>query len=914
MRLIIDPKIFEQNHDLKIGAIILRGINNTKRVSAVESLLRGACAQRTREFANKDLYEHPMIQAWSQAYGKFGVNPHKHPPSIAALLKRIVAGKDIPHINLLVDIYNYFSLKFMLPIGGEDLDWLCGDLRLTFTKGGEPFRPIASIEVEKAEEGEAAYMDNGGITCRYWNYRECERTKFTPKTVNAVILIEDLSKMHMDNFGAMLKEIQNTLSKYIGGQIEPYILNEENKSIDLGVEGRKHCDDSKVPQQEIAHFMEVQKEKRLKMEQKNAAADKFSEGLKSLHPVGILDKPKVENQETQPEEPKKKLVTKAPVKELAVEDQNLVKNKIKKLIKQALKKGFPEIKNSEIAIEYPTSENFGDYASNVAMHLGKTLKLNPREIAQKIVENFPKSELIEKTEIAGPGFINFFISEKFINKEITKVLKEKKQYGKTEVGEKKNLIVEYSQPNIAKPLGVHHLLSTIIGQSLNNIYQRLGFKTIGINYIGDWGTQFGKLIYAYKNWGTKEVVEADPINELLKLYVRFHDEAEKKPELEDAGRLEFKKFEDGNEENRQLWQWFVDESLKEIQKTYDKLGGIKFDLTQGESFFEDKMPAVLEDGKKQGVFEIGEEGAYVIKFDDPNIPTVPVQKKDGATLYITRDFASLKYRLEKWKPEKILYVVDVAQSTHFKQLFAAAEKLGWYQGEAEHVWFGRMQFRDGQMSTRKGNIILLNEVLDEAVKRAEVIIENKNPNLKNKANVARIVGIGAVKYNILSQNRTSDIVFDWDKMLSLDGNSAPYLQYSYARARSILRKNTGKKTIKQMTIDESIAVVENGGNDEVINENKTDEAKIEKITKALTHLFPKFPEYLAFAAREYRPNILSNYLYLLAQRFNGFYNSVPVLRTDDLKQKKERLKIVEATAQILRNGLEILGVEVTEEM
>ncbi len=865
MHLIIDPKIFEQNHDLKVGAILIKGMNNGKRVSAIESLLRGICAQRSKEFAEKEIYDHPMIQAWSQAYGKFGINPNKYPPSIAALLKRVKNGKEISHINVLVDIYNYFSLKYLLPIGGEDLDWLCGDLHLTFTKGGEPFRPIGSIEVEKANEGEAAYIDDGGITCRYWNYRECERTKFTNKTVNAVLLIEDLSKMHMDEFGRILKEIEGTVAKYIGGQIETYILNEENKTLDLGIIGRKHADDSKIPMQEKAHFLQEE----------------------AKHETELKKKQSVKQAS---------LIKKTSESRLEVRDKGLLKEQIKGLLEKSIKKVFPKMPVKELGIEYPTSENFGDYASNAALHLSKILNVQPREIAQKIIDGIPKNKLLEKVEIAGPGFINFFIKEDFFKNYIDEIIKSGDKYGQIEAGKNKTVLVDFSQPNIAKPLGVHHLLSTIIGQSIYNIFTAIGFKTVGINHIGDWGTQFGKLICAYKKWGNKETIEKDPISELLKLYVRFHEEAEKNPILEDEARKEFKNFEEGDKENKKLWQWFVDESMKEIQKTYDLLGGIHFDHIQGESFYEDKMGDILEDGKKKKVFVKGEEGAYVIHSEDPNIPTVPVQKKDGATLYITRDFAALKFRIDTWKPAKIIYVVDSAQSLHFKQLFDGAQKLGWYKGEGEHVSFGRMQFKDEKMSTRKGNIVLLDEVLKEAVSRAAKIIDEKNPELKGKENVARVVGIGAVKYNVLSQNRSTNIVFDWDKILSLEGNSAPYLQYSYARAKSILRKAEGGDVPK------------------VAPATDVADAKIKEKIHALINLFPKFSEYLIMAAVEYKPNVLCNYLYELAQKFNSFYNTVPVLKVGNSSERTYRLKVVRAAAQILKNGLKLLGVEVVEEM
>ncbi|MBI4975796.1 arginine--tRNA ligase, partial [Candidatus Peregrinibacteria bacterium] len=508
---------------------------------------------------------------------------------------------------------------------------------------------------------------------------------------------------------------------------------------------------------------------------------------------------------------------------------------IKKLLAASIKKTFAVDFSDRIKIESPSEDIHGDYASNIALALSKELKKNPLEIAEKIVKNLGKSSLIGKVEIAGPGFINFFISEKELLKEVNKALI--KNYGQSKVGAKKNIVMDYSSPNIAKPLGVHHLLSTIIGQALYNIHKNLGFKTISVNHIGDWGTQFGKLICAYKKWGNKKTLEKNPVNEMLKLYVKFHNEAEKHIELEDESRKEFKNFEEGDKENRKLWKWFVAESMKDINKTYKKLGGIHFDKIQGESFYEDKMGEILKEGKKLKIFVEGEDGAYVVKYSDPNIAPFVVQKKDGATLYSTRDFATLKYRVKTWHPAKLLYVVDVAQSMHFKQLFEGAKKFPWYKGEAEHVHFGRMRMKDAQMSTRKGNVILLDMLLEEAILRAKKIIENKNSKLKNKTRVAEVVGIGAVKYNILSQNRTTDIVFDWDKILSLEGNSGPYLQYSYARAKSILRK-AGKIKSKKLTAQSG---------------------SLHPKEFSLIRLFPKFQERVEAAASEYKPNIICLY-------------------------------------------------------
>jgi arginyl-tRNA synthetase len=867
MNFQIDKKIFENYPDFKLGLIIIKNLDNTRRISAVESLLRGVTAQKGKEFKNKDVDAEAMIKVWNQAYGSFGINPKKDMPSVAALLKKAQSGDEIPHISSIADISNYFSMKFLLPIGTEDLDWLCGDLHLTYTNGGEPFRAINSIEVEESNEGEIAYMDDGGITSKYWNNRECERTKITNKSTNVAIFIEDLSNMHMDEFGEVLNEIANTINKYIGGDIMTFLMNDENQSINLGVQGRKNVDDSKVSAQEKAYFITQQQRKiDAKAEREAPIEDKKDE---------------------KPKEKKEKKENKMELK-----DDSLLKERVRDVLERAIVKAFSKPLNVDAKIDYPSSHEHGDYASNIALSLSKELGMSPREIAQKLKDQISKEDFIEDVEIAGPGFLNFFISAQELDKELCEVLDKKENYGNSDLGGGKIIIVEYSSPNIAKPLGVHHLITTILGQSLYNIYKKIGFNAVSINHLGDWGTQFGKLIYAYKQWGDRKLIEENPIDELLKLYVRFHDEAEKDEKLEDEARAEFKKFEEGDKENHKLWEWFVEESMKDIQKTFDKLGGIHFDYVQGESFYEDKLADILAEGKQRGVFTEGNEGSFIVKYEDENMPPFLVQKKDSATLYSTRDFAALKYRVGNWHPVKILYVVDIAQTLHFKQLFEAAKRFTWYNDEGVHVWFGRMHMKDKKMSTRKGNVILLDEVLDECIERAKKVVEERGRDFENLEKIAETIGIAAIKYNILSQNRTTDITFDWDRMLSIDGNSAPYIQYAYARAKSILR---------------------NAGDVKVIDGVDDPESAEEK-TRLLIRLLPKFKEEIINAAQEYKVNILTNYLYCLAQEFNSFYNVVPVIKTKDTAKRQARLELVEGVSWILKNGLALLGIEVVEEM
>lgn len=918
MKFSIDPKIFTQYPNLKLGVVTAKNINNAKRVSTIESLLRGASMQRKREFEKKPLEEDPRILKWHEAYSKFGAKPSSYKCSIEALIQRILEDKLIPHVNSLVDLYNYFSLKHVIPVGAEDIDKFFGDIALTTASGIESFRPIGTVEIKNPKPGEVIYKDRGGVICRRWNYRECERTKITDQTQNAMVVMEDLNDIPIDKFEAMLYELQDLIEKYIGGDVAVYILNEGSNELDLEIEGLKKADDSKLSEKEKAYFLaqkeNMKKEKKTtqvsaRSTKKSARADTTPQGGGSV---------------PEPAAPKS-----FSPDHLLFDDPLSYKEKLKAVLKEVISVKFPE-EAETLNVEYPKEDSHGDYATSIALKIASKVKANPREVAEELVKAIKKPDFIEKMEIAGPGFINFYLSDEALEENIKDILKKGDEYGESKVGKKKTVIVEYSQPNIAKPLGVHHLLSTIIGQSLYEIYKNRGFTTISINHIGDWGTQFGKLIYAYKKWGDKEAVEKDPIPELLKLYVKYHDEAERDETLDQKGRDEFKKLEDGDEENRKLWKWVVDVSMKDAQITYDKLGGITFDFTLGESFYEDKMQTVIDEGIKKGIFTEGENGSLIVKFDDPNMAPLVIRKSDGATLYSTRDLATYKYRLEKWDPNKILYVVDVAQSLYFKQLFATAKFLGWDYTKGKHVEFGRMQLPEGGMSTRKGNVILLNAVLDEAVKRAEKIIEEKNPTLENKEHAAKAIGISAVKYNVLSQNRTSDITFEWDKMLSFESNSAAYLQYTYARARSILRKvktltDAGirglspKKKRKakqpekeQFSLFEAIEHVKNGG--DLSKDILPDPEGVEEKENTLLRVLSKFSEQIAMSAEECKPNVIANYLYDLAQKFNSFYNVVPVAKADTEEKFERRIEIVKAASQVLKNGLTLMQVEVLEEM
>ncbi len=571
---------------------------------------------------------------------------------------------------------------------------------------------------------------------------------------------------------------------------------------------------------------------------------------------------------------------------------------LEKTILKAIQQAGFDVNRGDFRLESTKTLEHGHFAMNIALLLAGKLGKRPQEVAQAIAGELQKEDLITKVEVAGPGFVNLWIEQNFYSEILQEIVKDLSDYLKEEISthksqiSNKSMIIDYSHPNIAKPMGVHHLLSTIIGDSVKKIYQHQGWKVVSDNFIGDMGTQFGKLIHAIKQWGDLSEVEKDPIPALQKLYVQYHIEADKDVELDDEARAEYKKFEEGDKENRELWEKIVKWSLMEIQPIYDRLG-IEFDHMNGESFYEDKMQAILEEGRKSGVIVDGKKGAWIIKPNAPEDVPAVVRKSDGATLYITRDLARIKYWEETWHPALMVNVVDAAQKFHFRKLFEAARKLNLTTAAQVHVEFGRMRFKDSSMSTRKGNIVMLTDVLDEAEKRARALIDEKGADLTDaeKENLSRIMGVGAVKYNILHQNRTHDMTFDWDQMLSLEGNSAPYLMYTVARAKSIFRK----AGLDLHDADDYQFIL-------------SDDLETTVVIDLLM-----YPDALSRAAEEYKPSHIANFLYQLAQHFNTLYNALPVLKADE-EVKKSRLLLTGAVIRVVEDAFGLLGMEVPEKM
>ena len=572
----------------------------------------------------------------------------------------------------------------------------------------------------------------------------------------------------------------------------------------------------------------------------------------------------------------------------------LLTNQLKKIFSENINNIFKQDFSEKINIENSTKKEFGDFQTNFAMMNSKAIGKNPREIATTLVENFKENDLIEKLEIAGPGFINIHLKNNFLNNEVKKIDNEKYDFSFLNVDE--TVIIDYSSPNIAKRMHIGHLRSTIIGDAIKRILDFIGFKTISDNHIGDWGTQFGKLIVAYNKWLDKEAYEADPIGELERIYVLFSDEAKKDPTLEDVARNELRKLQMGDEQNNKLWKEFIEISLKEYNKVYDRLG-VKFDHYFGESFYNDLMPNVLEELKEKNIAK-EDQGALVVFFEEDKLPPDLVQKKDGSFLYATSDLATIKFRKNELNVDKAVYVTDERQQNHFKQVFEISEMLGApYNYEKSHVYFGIMRFGDGMIfSSRSGNIIRLVDLLDEAKKQVKSVIDEKNPNIPEdeKEKIAEIVGTGAIKYFDLSQNRTSDILFTWDKVLSFEGNTGPYLQYTYARIQSILRK------LKE----ENISVE----NNDIILDDMFD------IERELAVALLRFPQTVVKSYETYRPNIIADYLFDTAKLFNNFYNSKSILKETDKKVMDARILLAQKTASILKQGLNLLGIETVDRM
>ena len=559
----------------------------------------------------------------------------------------------------------------------------------------------------------------------------------------------------------------------------------------------------------------------------------------------------------------------------------------KELIASELAKVIDSLDQDAILnlLEQPKSSDLGDIAFP-AFSLAKVERKAPQAIAADIAEKIDQSAF-EKVVATGP-YVNFFLDKSKISDQVIKsVIEAGANYGQQDEGHGQNITIDLSSPNIAKPFSVGHLRSTVIGDALSNIFRKMGYNTIKINHLGDWGKQFGLLMVAYKKWGSKEAVEANPIDELLKLYVRINAEIENDPELDEEGRLWFKKLEDGDPEATELWQWFRDESLVEFNRIY-KLLGVEFDSLNGEAFYNDKMDEAVQILEDKGLLKES-KGASIVELDDVNLPPAMIKKSDGATLYITRDIATAMYRARTYNFVKNIYAVGQEQSNHFRQLKAVLKKMGFdWSDDMVHVDFGLVTKNRQKLSTRKGNIILLEPTLQEAISRAKAQIEEKNPELENKEEVAHAVGVGAVKFYDLKTDRRNGYDFDLEAMVSFEGETGPYVQYAYARIQSILRKANFTPST-----------------DATYSLNDPESWEIIKLLQDFSRVVKR-------AAENYDPSLIAKYAINLAQAFNKYYAHTRIL--DESPERESRLALSYSTAVVLKEALRLLGVDAPEKM
>ncbi len=547
--------------------------------------------------------------------------------------------------------------------------------------------------------------------------------------------------------------------------------------------------------------------------------------------------------------------------------------------------------DATVSVEIPANKEMGDF-SFPCFRLAKSLKKAPNAIASELCErlNAETYEFLSDIKAVGP-YLNFFVDRAFFAKTfLDEVLKNGERYGSSELGNGECIVMDYSSPNVCKLFHVGHLMTTILGDSLYKIFKFIGYNPFGINYLGDWGTQFGKLIVAFKRWGDRTVVEEKDVAELNRLYVKFHEEAEKEPSMNDEARAEFLKMQQGDEGALSLWKWFCELSLREYRRIYKKLD-VDFDCFDGESFFNDKMQPVVDELSSKGLLKES-DGAQIVDLETFNMPPCLILRRDGGTLYPTRDISAALYRYNTYKFSKALYITALDQSLHFAQFFKVLELAGHeFAKNLVHVPYGMVNLETGKISTRAGNAPLMEDLLDEAVKKTLAIIEEKNPNLENKETIAQEVGIGAIKFNDLYNQRIKDVTFSWERMLNFDGETGPYVQYTHARACAVLEKSGGFSNLKNIDFSKL-----------------SDDVCLE-----IVKLISEFPQKIIEAASKYEPYIVTRLIVSLCQAFNKFYHDNPILTADD-ETKKARLALTYCTKTVIKTGLSLLGIKAPERM
>jgi arginyl-tRNA synthetase len=545
--------------------------------------------------------------------------------------------------------------------------------------------------------------------------------------------------------------------------------------------------------------------------------------------------------------------------------------------------------SAHLGVAATNNEQFGDYQCNAAMELAKFLKVAPRQISQTFVDKAELPDYVEKIEIAGPGFINIFLTNAALGRYIEQ-LKTDTHLGVEQVGTGKTVVIDYSSPNVAKPMHIGHIRSTVIGNAIDRLYRFLGYNVVSDNHLGDWGTQFGLMLVGYRAFADQAALKESAVDELERIYVASYNKSKEDPTWRDQAKAELVKLQQGDADNRALWEEFVALSLKEFDTIYSRLG-VEFDLFRGESFYNDRLPKIIEALEEKGL-ATQSDGALIVDLEEDGMPVCIVRKSDGGYNYATTDLATVQARIEEFNPDRIVYVTDERQQLHFRQFFTIAKKLG-MNANLVHVWFGLMRLPEATFSTREGNVIKLAALLDEAEARALEMVQASSNEMSEpeQKELARAIGIGAIKYTDLSQNPQSLVTFTWEKALNMEGNSAPYLQYAYARISSVSDKYTAQ--FPDLTLTDFPIKIEH------------------PLERRISIKLSRFSSAIQAATEAHRPNILADYLYDLAQIYSSFYQNVPFLKADE-GIRESRIQLCKATAAVLRQGLNLLGIETPE--
>lgn len=852
MKFKVSHKIFEAYPTLIEAVVILRNINNKATSNEILKLLREAEQKQKHEFEGKELAKHPIIAAWREAFMAFGSKPNKYSSSVEALLKRVIKGNKLPDISPLVNLYNYCSIKHILPFGGEDFVGVYGDMGLSYCTGEEEFTPILSKDNEPPDKGEISWGDGKGITCRKWNWRQCDRTKVTPNTREGYFIIDGLPPATRENIQKAGEELISLAKKYLGADGEIYWLDKDHPEVEVNINTKKLSD----------------------TQEDNAFKSPSGGSNKIVKPTS--SRKNIE---------KKQLFDE-------YEDKNSAKYQLRELIWKAVQKaGFGKIiSRDDIRIEHPQAENFGDYATNAALLLAGKARKNPNELAKQICDLVDQSALIDQIENVG-GFINIKLTREWLLEGLKTIISLQDTYGTIKEKKDFRIIIEFGQPNTHKMPHIGHLFSYILGESIARIVDALGLQLFRANYQGDIGPHVAKCIWAFLKEKPAVPGTSKGKADLLQLMYQhgataYQDDEKAKKEINEINRKIYTK----DTELTKVWQetrsWSVN-----FYKEFEKRIGVHYDRYYFESEMADKGAKIVK-GNIGKVFKKS-QGAIIFEGSKFGLHDRVFVTKLGTPTYEAKDMALQEIKYNEWPFDYMIIMTAHEQNEYFNVVFKALEQLNpIFKGRLFHLGFGMINLKGMKMSSRTGNIITGISLVDQAATAIKNILKEKDGFSPDKENeIVEKVGIAATKYSFLKKNPLQNSVFDFNESISFEGDSGPYLQYTYARAKSILRE-----------INSPIAY----------RFSPTTELNDEEV--ALLRTLYKFPEVVLDAGNNLAPNLICTYLFDLAQKFNLFYKKHKVLKAESNEIKNMRLTLTAATAQVIKNGLRLLGIEVLERM